>query len=106
MSADARRGESPRRLAVRVRHRAFSPVATMNVLVDGPRVLLGGRTLIDEGTHSQTSVTPPAGCAPVAIGGPWIAATCGIASHTPPFLPQPELYGGVLPAASSCQRHE
>jgi hypothetical protein len=77
----------------RVRHLAFAPVAATRVLADGPRVLLGDRTLIDERTNAQTSITPPPGCVASTIGGPWIAAGCDLDSRTPADIaPRPALY--------------
>jgi hypothetical protein len=77
----------------RVRHLAFAAVAAMRVQADGPHVLLGDRTLIDERTNAQTSITPPPGCVALTIGGPWIAANCGLGSRTPlDIAPRPALY--------------
>jgi len=89
-SAGARPADRGRR-GVPVVRLAFSPVAGPDILVDGPRVLLGGRTLIDERTGAQTQIAPPPGCVPIAIGGPWIAAECGI-PRPAPYLPEPALY--------------
>jgi hypothetical protein len=91
-TAAARAVSPSRRPAVPVVQLRFARLGNVGVVINGPLILIGARTLIDERTDVTVTLAPPPGCEAVALGGPYVAANCGGVGPVTAQLPEPELY--------------